>query len=49
MNRFCPIQRFVDEFVVHHRDLAGGSAEGLQRDGEPGLGRLAQRDGVLRS
>ena len=29
-------------------DLAGGTAERLQRDREPGLGRLAQRDHVAR-
>ena len=32
----------VDQLVLHHRDLAGRSAEGLQRDGEPRLGRLAR-------
>ena len=36
----------VDQLVLHHRDLPGRSAEGLQRDGEPGPRRLPQRDDV---
>src|SRR5205814_2876148 len=33
----------VDERALHHGDLAGGAAEGLQRDAEPDRGRLAER------
>ena len=36
----------VDQLVLHHRDLAGRTAEGLQRDREPRPGRLPQRDHV---
>ena len=38
----------LDERALHDRDLAGRAAEGLQRDREPGPGRLAQRDHVPR-
>ena len=34
----------VDQRVLHHRDLPGRAAEGLQRDREPGTGRLPERD-----
>src|SRR5690349_19720229 len=34
----------VDESVLHHGDLPGGAAEGLQRDGEPGTRRLTEGD-----
>ena len=37
----------LDELALHDGDLAGGAAEGLQRDGEPGPGRLPERDDVL--
>jgi hypothetical protein len=37
---------FFDEFALHDRNLAGGAAERLQRDGEPGAYRVAERDDV---
>ena len=36
----------VHQLVLHHRDLPGGSTEGLQTDREPGAGGFPQRDQV---
>ena len=38
----------LDQRPLHHRDLAGWPAEGLEGDGEPGSSRDAQRDHVAR-
>ena len=38
----------LDQDAVHHRDLAGGTAEAQHRDAKPDPERLAQRHAVLK-